>query len=70
MLDWIKGGLSYSDGTMDTEVMLAVATVLTYLGTSIYSVCSGQHWDAKDFGFGVGGVFGGIAAVLKFRKVD
>jgi len=70
MWQWIKGGISYSDGTMDTELMMGIGTVLTFLGTSVYAVYSGQHWDPKDFGFGVAGVFGGIAAVLKFRKVD
>lgn len=70
LVQWIRGGLSYSDGTMDTEVMLAVWSVLVFTGTTVLSVWKGQHWDAQAFGIGAGALFGGLSAVLKFRKVD
>jgi hypothetical protein len=70
MIQWIKGGLSYSDGTMDTELMLAIGTVATFLGATWISVRSGHEFHPELFGQGAGFLFAGLAAVLKFRKVD
>jgi hypothetical protein len=70
LIEWIKGGISYSDGTMDTEVMIALTTVATFLALSITSALQGKGWDPQTFGIGGASLFGGLGVLLKFRKTE
>jgi len=69
---WIKGGLSYSDGSMDDGAVAALGTVVSYLGISAYSVYSNTNhaFDMQQFGVGAGALFAGVGVLLGQRKVN
>ena len=55
--------------TLDLSKILAAGSVITGLGLSIYSVVCGNHsFDMVSFGSGIGLLFAGTAALLKFKK--
>ncbi len=72
MFAWIKGGLSYGDGTMDDGAMAALGTVIAYVGISAYSVyASSDHaFKMQEFGIGAGALFAGVGVLLGQRKVN
>lgn len=72
MLNWIKGGLSYTDGTMDEGSIAALATVVAYISISAYSVyASTNHtFNMQEFGIGAGALFAGVGVLLGQRKVN
>jgi hypothetical protein len=52
MLEWIKKGLSDDVGNMDEARVMAVFTILTYLGGAIMSMYQG-HFEFRGFGEGI-----------------
>ncbi|MFA6213531.1 MAG: hypothetical protein WC714_29105 [Candidatus Obscuribacterales bacterium] len=71
-MNWIKGGLSYADGTMDDGAIAALATVAAYIAISAYSVyASASHvFNMQEFGIGAGALFAGVGVLLGQRKVN
>lgn len=72
MWQWIKGGLSYTDGTMDEGSVAALATVAAYICISAYAAYANpQHtFNMQDFGIGAGALFAGVGVLLGQRKVN
>ena len=72
LFQWIKGGLSYSDGTMDDGAIAALGTVIAYLAISAYSVYAsdGHHFNMQEFGVGAGALFAGVGVLLGQRKFN
>ena len=66
MIDWIKKGLSDDVGAMDEARVMAVITILTYLGGSIVSMTQG-HWSFREFGEGVGAMGIGLGVWMGGR---
>lgn len=70
-MGWIKGGLSYADGTMDEGSISALAIICVYIALSIYAVvCLHQTWSAQQFGIGAGAIGTGWGIMLGQRKVN
>lgn len=72
MWAWIKGGLSYSDGTMDDGAVAAMATVFAYLAIAAYSVHASEHhiFNMQEFGIGAGAIFAGVGVLFGTRKIN
>ena len=55
--------------TFDLSKVLAVMAVINGLGLTIYEVVwKGTTFNMESYGLGVGLLFGGLAAVLTFKK--
>ena len=55
--------------TFDLSKVLAVMAVINGLGLTIYEVVwKGPTFNMESYGLGVGLLFGGLAAVLTFKK--
>ena len=55
--------------TFDLAKVLALLSVVNGLGLTIYEVVwKGTQFNFQDYGVGVGLLFGGLAAVLTFKK--
>lgn len=55
--------------TWDISKILAACSVVTGLGLSVYAVVfNGNTFDMVSFGSGIGFLFAGTAALLKFKK--
>lgn len=70
--EWIKDGLSYTDGSMDEGSIAALLTVIGYIAISAYSAyASPSHaFDMQAFGIGAGALFAGVGVLFGQRKVN
>lgn len=68
-MNWIIKGLSDDAGNMDEARVMAVATVITFLGCAIAAVILSEHHEFKmqDFGIGFGAMAAGMGGWLRFR---
>jgi hypothetical protein len=66
--DVFKMLLTESDNvTHDLFRYMALGSILTGLGLSIYAVLEGQPWNMQSFGIGIGVLLAGVGAALKLK---
>jgi hypothetical protein len=66
--DVLKMLLTESDNvTHDLFRYMALGSILTGLGLSIYAVLEGQPWNMQSFGIGIGVLLAGVGAALKLK---
>jgi hypothetical protein len=66
--DVLKMLLTESDNvTHDLFRYMALSSILTGLGLSIYAVLEGQPWNMQSFGIGIGVLLAGVGAALKLK---
>ena len=53
--------------THDLFRYMALASIITGLGLSVYAVLEGQPWNMQSFGIGVGVLLAGVGAALKLK---
>lgn len=54
--------------THDLPKVLAALAIVTGIGLEIYAVGHSVQFDIQAYGIGVGGMFGGLGALLGFKK--